>query len=75
MSIPRRPPMFCTTVVGNGDFIEIEAYDHEHAVAARAVEALRAIANADHAEDGGPECDHVDIAAAACREIHASGWK
>jgi hypothetical protein len=48
---------------------------HEHAVAKRAVEALRRIANADHEEDGGPECDHPDVADAALRDIDASGWQ
>lgn len=51
-----------------------EFWNYEHAVAKRAVDALQAIANADHAEDGGPECDHATDAEIALNEIRASGW-
>lgn len=39
----------------------------------KAVEALKEIANADHQEDGGPECNHPDLAEETLSELSKAG--
>ena len=78
---PQRWQNWCAATHGhamqpqpNGAFVLVDDYAKLELMLAEAVRALEGVANCDHAEDGGPTCDHPELADKVLARIKSAGY-